>query len=198
MGVIERLASEDLEMICAVLVSYTVNRSRMMYGWYTDESGMLPNSMSPVDIVHTAIQQTITQERTWNEEKHATLLLHLKSTVNSLLSNTYRSWINRYVSRYDSEKMARLPDHSHEGTIRHVLIQRVVQKLRERMVDRPELIEVIDAILEGYEKPREIAEQIGVEADEIYKRMRRIRRLVFNYAPDLDYHGLIKDVLRHA
>ena len=198
MGVIERLESEDLEMICATLVAYTVNRSRMMYGWYTDDYGMLPNSMSPVDIAHTAIKQTITGERTWNEEKHPALLMHLKSTVNSLLSNTYRSWINRYVNRYDPATMERLPDPNHGRKVSDVLIRRTVDRLREELAGRPELIEAIDAILEGYEKPREIAEKIGVGADEIYGRMRKIRRFVFRWKGDVDYDRLMKDVVRYA
>lgn len=198
MDITERLESEDLELICGSLVAYVINRAKMMYGWHVDRNGLLPDSMSPVDMAYTAIKQTITGERTWNEERHPDLIMHLKSTVNSYLSNCYRSWTNRFVRRYEPEDLQRLPDRSHSGRLDGLVSRLIVEKMLETMVGEPELIEVIEAALGGYEKPAEIAEVIGVEPEEIYRRMRRIRSHTSKMKLEKEYQNLEKDLASHV
>lgn len=40
----------------------------------------------------------------------------------------------------------------------------------------PELEEVLEAMLDGYVKPRNLAEKLGVPVTDIYNRMKRLRR----------------------
>jgi len=176
----------DWKRISLQLEEYALYKARRLY-WksgYRD----LPQGKTPEDIAHEAIEKTLSGERNWNPEKNPDILSFLKSVVDSLISHLVKS--------PNHKRLQPLPE-DEDGNIREDIIQewnpnislnpeeQVLEKEREdrivglmfELADRdPDLKLIIDAMMEGYTKAKEIAESKNMDIKNVYNLIKKFKR----------------------
>lgn len=157
------------------------------------------------DIVETVILKTIAGategrgrgRRIWDGSRD--LYDFLTSQVDSELSNLGRSWVNQrfqIASRLDKtfedgqrenyfDTVADESSESPEETALRSELERSADEFVSGFLDEIEdddfLVAVVEQILDGVRKPREIAAALGVPVDEVYKARKRLRRRIDAY-----------------
>lgn len=146
--------------------------------------GVLPAGLSPEDAVHEVITSLLTSSqggRTWDEERHPDLIVALKGMIKSELSNMCSKEINRskLLKSRNEEQAVKIDgsgDNSGQLATKGVNDSELAKKIESLIEDDDELYDIYSAIVEGYEKPREIAERLELDEKEIKTRLQRLRR----------------------
>ena len=173
---------------------------RRWYGLSIGPGAPMAGGHTPEDIVQTAIVRTIDaaargpgkHRRVWDGERP--LFDHLTSVIDSEISNLTNSWINRSVRR--GSQMSRVSDEGQEEEFfdtvaakndltpaEVVLSQEAEQHAEEFLfgfvdsLDGDELLtSIVELIVDGVRRPREIAAELGVPVTEIYSARKRLNR----------------------
>lgn len=162
------------------------------------------------DLVMDAIKKIINGDVIWDPNAKPDLLIYLKSVVKSGLSHLYDDKENKITRRFPSVQKENGPEpieveelmdiaSSNEGHTRHlpvespqnpeaILIRKQNEDEEEAFTDElitkiegeKDLEEMFLLIMDGYSKPREIAEQMRVDVKQVYNMQKRLRRQ-FNY-----------------
>lgn len=205
--ILDKLGCELTRDLVARLVAYCAMKAsrRPWYGLLAGEDPSMAEGQKAADIVQIVIMKTIAGaregrgrgRRIWDGSRD--LYDFLTSQIDSELSNLGRGWINqrfRIASRLEKtfEDGQRenyydtVPDESRENpekiALRTELESRAdefVSGFLDEIEDDDFSIAVVEQIVDGVRKPREIAEALGVQVDEVYKARKRLRRRLDAY-----------------
>lgn len=160
------------------LTRYTVKKLRVRY-WQGELGGTPPGGKEASDFAMEAIGKVYSGERRWDPEKHPKLFGFLCDVVDSLVYDAKKSPENQRTH------------HIEEATERIAVPQSAcapddfVLGFCEFVTDDPELLPIVEAILEGCMKPDDIAARLGVDPETIYKRKKRLQRKL------IEFHTLV-------
>lgn len=155
------------------------------YAYYLQSvKGVLPAGLSPEDAVNEVITSLLTNStegRSWDEGRFPDLIVVLKGMIRSEFSNMRSKEINRskLLKSRNEEQAVKIDDL--DGTTGSAAIvgvndSELAKKIESVVEGDNELFDIYSAIVEGYEKPREIAEYLGLDEKEIKTRLQRLRR----------------------
>lgn len=194
----ERLLWEaDWATLHKLLTAHALNRS-WRYPKRTDDTEELGLGQTVHDVVQSVITKTISGERQWDPEL-GPLLPWLKDQVNSLMDHLFQSWNYRYETDLETRdpqgqiviETAVIERRSHNAGLasqtpnpEQALLQKQVAQQRVGLLfqaadDDPDLQSVVEAMLDGCPpKPQALADELHVSVEDIYRRLRKLRRRV--------------------
>lgn len=190
----KQLEEADWKEIGAKLAAYAVWRARN-FAWRTGNAHALAKGWEPEDVAKEAIRRA--WEGKWDPDR-GPLFPFLKMVVDGLMINLAESKDNEVQKRialksdgdenWDAaEYGARHNDGAgllSDSNFREEASGETTPHSAETKVARlfaavegdQKLTEVLEAVMEGYETPRELAERLGTERADIYNRLKRLRR----------------------
>ena len=178
---IEFLNSLDWNDIIKRLTAYCDWKIRAGKWWRRDTEE-LAKGFKPIDIVFEAINGLYTEDRNWNRERYPEVIDFLKSVIDSKISNLIYSYdhINQLIQeRNDEEDDPGLDKYSGKtvDVLDEMVANELLNKIYGAIKDDEELEELLLLILGG-SPPREIAKQLDTGVDDIYNRIKRLRRIL--------------------
>lgn len=194
----EKLERADWERITLTLVRYALFKVRRLK-WHTGDRESLPEGKTAEDLACEAIEKVVSGDRRWDPTTCPDLLRYLKGVVDSLVSHLVVSEEHRRVRRMpqtdegqEVEELLTMADPTAETAEHLVSVQvdletRVVERLAaERFVDAlfdqiagdEELEAMVDILLRGIVKPKEIAAETGMNVERVYKLREKLDRAV--------------------
>jgi DNA-directed RNA polymerase specialized sigma24 family protein len=193
-----RLQQADWNSIGIQLAGYARWKARRLR-WRTGGAEDLAKGKTPEDVAAEAIEKALDGTRALNLETNEDLLDCLKSIVDSDINHLVHSADNirqRPVSEnQDGEELRdkmefeaahenynellsqqpRNPE-DHLSNIDEQEAERRIDNLFKSLADEKGLTEVLEAILEGETKPKDIADRLKTAVSDINNRLKRIRR----------------------
>lgn len=196
--VVSRISDDEWRKIALELGRYALNVSRSLR-WRTRNPVELPGGETVTSIVSKAIEKLFSGEREWDPHKEPDLKKHLRGVIDSLLNHLAESLDNTMVTvapepdsadfpAWESGSQKRdpsvdwlvPPDRSPEAAVvqqeQAALEDRALELLIDECADDPVLMSVLEAMMDGYEKPAEISEHKGIPVKEIYNAAKRMDR----------------------
>lgn len=196
--ILERLEAANWEHMALALTDYALFKVRRLK-WRTGDKESLPKGMTAEDLACEAIEKVWSGERQWNPTESPDLLAFLKSVVDSLVSHLVLSADHLYVQRMpetsdgrEIEELLKVADPSSDTaqdivTVQHdpeclvisrMTAERFVGALFEEIAGDGELEGMVTALMGGAVKPKEIAKEMGIEVERVYKLRERLDRAV--------------------
>jgi hypothetical protein len=166
--------------------------------WRTGNKRELPGGETAGSIVSKAIEKVFSGERKWDPEANPSLRKYLMDVIDSLFSQLVNGEDNKkfeiILDRHDedgnllSERQTRHPNASAEWLARppltpeeEMLVQEQNQRNEEALGalvddcdDDPVLRKVLEAMFDGDETPRSIADKKGLTRQEVYAASKRL------------------------
>jgi len=174
------------------LVKYALDRIRRLK-WQGAQGGE-PFGRAAEDFVFIAIQKVLSGERSWDPQRYPDLTIHLMGIIKSEISHFVESQENRCI-----RTEATLNSNTKEGPIdntpssipspREALINAELEKEAEEFLwgfldflsdDQP-LTKMVECIVYGFAKPRDVAEALRVDISEVYNMRKQLRRRLRDY-----------------
>jgi hypothetical protein len=192
------MSEEDLTEMILRLGRYTLRESNRLR-WRTGDSVELPGGETVDSIVSLALEKTLSGERQWNSEAQPNIQEYLMDVIDSLLYHLATTKENTlFVSpslpndamgaeRYlDSKPSGKAVDWliRTELSPEAALLRKEEEALHERAFELlliesqndPMLLQVIEAVVNGNDKPDKIATATGLNIREVYNAMKRLDR----------------------
>lgn len=194
----ERLAGADWDRISLRLVDYALFKVRRLK-WRTGDRESLPEGKTAEDLACEAIEKVLSGDRRWDPDACPDLVEYLKGVVDSLVSHLVISEEHRRVRRMpqteEGQEVEELLKLANPGaaTAKHLVTaqidpetqtigkmeaERFVGEIFEEIAEDKELELVMDALLRGNVKAREIAAETGIDVGRVYKLREKLDRLV--------------------
>ncbi len=176
----EQLQDVDWGVVGKELTLFAAQLARS-YSWRTGGASDLARGETPEDVAREVIARTLEGVRRWDPAK-GPLLPWLRWQVKSLMSHLADSAASRHETSLDAEQDLSIPgpEDSLLEEERRQEMKAQVQDLFEAVSDKPDLAEVIQAIMDGCEaKPKPLAAKLGTAVEDIDNRLRRLRRLAW-------------------
>lgn len=149
------------------------------YAYYLNSYRRLPGDREPKDLVHSAIELLMTGRRQWDTVKCPNLIVLMKGIIKSL-------WSHSLEEAYYSTRVQQSGEDTYEvdvdslqskkDTAEKLLFSELKSEIEAVITGDDELMELYFAILEGYDKPRDIAKYLELDVKEVNVRYRRLRR----------------------
>lgn len=172
------------------LLGFTI-RYAQNYHWRTNNPRLFPKGKTPEDIIQEVIIKTLNGKRNWDPNK-GDLKPWLYDQVKSILDALAKSADSRYTTYVSNEDNDTTKQESSIDNIsspdllleeqaiqqnNQTDAENKVQLLFDIVNDKPELTQIIEAILEGCEpKPRFLAEYLKQPVENINNALKRLRR----------------------
>lgn len=182
-GDIESLDDHELDRLVLELTDYADFLIRTKAQWIP--GAVLPRGFDAPTLAIEAIERVLEgRRRRWDPEKEPTLLAYLKSVVKSIFSSELQPAAERLpeVAGVDDEGRDLVSEAPSGKPGADELL--VVEQLKEQMLARFEETEdqlVLICLFEGITRPSEIADETGLEAEEIYRIKRKIQRRLADF-----------------
>lgn len=204
--ILEEMSNDEFDRLVLHLSRYTLREtSRLQLGWRTGSAVDLPGGETYESIVYQAIEKAWAGERNWNPEQEPVFKNYLMNVIDSLVSHLFTGKDNtmfRMEPAEGSDDMRAWEGASRQHERKHergadwmvrqpvspeeVLLEkedaerrrRGIEMLLDESRDDEELIYVIQAMLDGYDKASEIAQVTGIEVRDVYNAMKRLDRKV--------------------
>ena len=194
--VIKRIEEAAWDGIILKLTNYAIFKTNRLYWKYRT----LPQGLTPEDMVMEAINKMFEGKRKWNPSKNPDLYSYLKSVVDSDISHIYETKeygltqpFPETEERQEVEELLDRADPTSDHAIyltppvlnpEETLLEKEKIKGDEATVDLffeaikgdKKLEDLASLIMEGYTKPAEIAEQMGIDVKEVNNLQKRFRR----------------------
>lgn len=193
-----RISADEWRNIALDLERYALGVSRNLR-WRTRNPVELPGGETVTSIVSKAIEKLFSGEREWEPQKEPDIRKYLRGVIDSLLNHLAESQDNTLVilapepgsTNYPAwESGSRKRDPSVDWLVPSsrspevVLLQqeqaaledRALELLIEECAEDPVLMSVLEAMMDGYEKPAEIAEDKGIPVKDVYNAAKRMER----------------------
>lgn len=140
---------------------------------------LLPGARSAEDVVQEAVSKVISGERKWDPIRQPDLEAHLRSVIDSMLSKKglfgSKEWTS-VVNVDDPDQWERMASQCpHLGAVCHDAAV-VLDALRESTRGDVELNKVLEAVLEGFDKPKDIAVLADIPVERVYELQRKLDR----------------------
>lgn len=172
LDLLEQQFSEDIITKLIIHAHYMAEEYRWVRG-----TEALPGGGNPEDVAFEAIEKLHNGTHHWNQEKHPDLLDHLKSRVDSILYTRVYLKEHRLSTRDVDDMALDVPSPAVIGIDKKEEEERARQATRalEQAADEPLLKDVLAAHFAGF-KPREVAELLDLESNEVYVLTRKLLR----------------------
>ncbi len=163
--------------------------------WQGVFGGTAPGGKQAYDLVTTAVEKLFDGRRAWDPATQPDLFVHLQGIVDSDLGHLARSLGNKLTLRAlgrlveSDEAVEDLPDPMDEFASatpspeavtllkeQERLSEDFLIELDEALQGDPELQRIVEAIVDGAEKPAEIAEEAGIATKAVYNARKRLQR----------------------
>jgi DNA-directed RNA polymerase specialized sigma24 family protein len=152
--------------------------------WWLSCSGSLAKGEEVEDVVAKAIASLFGGSRKWNRAEYPDPAEHVRSVINSLLSNLVRAKENRLQSRVVSDDIRAQADDPEQALIRKEE-EAALERRRERghlllidgLAQDGQLMKLYDLMVNDHViKPQELAMRLGVSVKEVNNLKRRFWR----------------------
>lgn len=150
--------------------------------FYRFVSGPLPGGIGSKDVVHQAIVRLLAEEiRTWDDSGYPDVTVPLRGIIRSIISHTpeqayYRDRVRPKDKEGNELDVDRLVSSEDEDVHHSIDFSRLRGEIESAIEGKDDLVEVYFAILDGYDRPQEIADYLGLSVKEFNNRLRRLRR----------------------
>lgn len=195
----EKLTSDIIQR----LVAYALSKLKRRY-WRGVYKGHVPGGVEAKDLVQEACSLLLSAERVWDPEKQPDLYLHLKNIIDSLISHLVNSAENKRsrsasdiadISQEKDYEDVFSKDESEEPPPQITQIEEnecyeFLWGLREFVEEDPLLQKMVDAYIEGFFEPAELAEYCGAKTKEIYNAKKRLMRRYSEYSFKMGHNPL--------
>lgn len=196
-----QLLEADWEAIGKRLLAFAIWRAQLYWG-FVNANTALPKGLGVEDVVQQVIEKTLRGQRKWDPEK-GDLEPWLKDQVKSELDALAKSWAAKHerpvllddkgeenwrtvaatATKRNPERTTRTDNpetllvEEDQQREEKLLAEDLVSLVYEAANEIKELVDIVEAIQNGVEfKPRYLAEELDVPVDEMYNRVRRLRR----------------------
>jgi len=162
------LAEADWDFITVKLLAYA-KRKVFRLSW--SNAGAV--STKAEDLVYEAINRVLSGERVWAQEKHPDLLIFLYGVVKSIVSHDVKSSHNLRTEKLPDtlERQNSIPKVGPEG-------QDYIDRLLSSVCGDDDLEELVLHIASGYTKASDLAEQMKMPIQEVYRLRERLQRKI--------------------
>lgn len=198
---ISKMSDAEQQLLLLRLGAYALRVSRSLR-WRTRNPAELPGGETADSIVSKAIEKTLTGERNWDPQACPSLENYLMDVIDSLLNHLATSHDNRSfqpIQERVDDNGDRLPEASPPdppaGTEwisrpstdpethalakeRALLQEEVADTLISESGTDPVLTKVLEAMLDGCENPRDIAQKTGLTREQVYNAEKRLDRKI--------------------
>jgi len=188
------LKAYDWDDVTPRLLRYALKKVRFLTWKGIPNSGEIAQ-----DIVQEAILKTWSGERSWIPETHPDLFIHLKSVIKSLISHAVSSPQNTrqiFESSIFPESNTSFFDtveSKSPSPLQNIAKQEDEKEANEFICnfidylhDDTPLTKMFECILDGIDKPRDIAKELNIDVTEVYNLRKRLCRAYENFKSDLD------------
>lgn len=174
---------------------YTLRKARRHY-WQGMMDGNMPSGNEAADVVLEAIEDVLAGKRSWDPLTQPDLFAHLRSIVDSKLSHLVESKANLSIRSestlsagddHPTSLLAQLPDStpSPDQILLHAEEEQRAEAFfwgfYEHLKEEPLLQKVIECIVDGIDKPADVAAHLGVPPKEMYNMRKRLQRRLAEY-----------------
>lgn len=194
------LAEQPWEEITSRLTYHALKESKQLY-WQGLFNGVFPGGLEAQDIVNRAIEKVLTGERNWNPDTHPDLIYYLKGVIDSDLNHLAESKENRLL-RSESvlsdaldcdedapktgyfDKLSTSIPHPEEILIQKELEKKsdeFLWKLYDFLNDDFLLQKIVECIIDGIDKPSDIALTLSIPVKDIYNFKKKLQRRLEEY-----------------
>lgn len=184
-GVADISDPKQLQGLSLRLLAFARRRAAVRR-WWLGAAGGLAKGQTVEDVVCEAVESLFGGKRRWDPASQPDPWEHLKSVVNSLLSNLVRSKENRLNSR-DVPQDAVAPQDTPESALLRSEEEGALEKRRERAysllvdqiadADDKKLLALHDLIMnENIHKPQELSKRLSIPVAEVNNLKKRFWR----------------------
>jgi len=190
------LLEKNLDDIIPRLTMYTLNKMKKRY-WRGVRDGNPPGGQEAIDFVLQAIEKIISGQRNWNPQTQPDLFGYLKDIIDSDINHLVESWENKNFQS-ESSLMGDCTDNkdsyfdklpSSISTPSEIMLQEEDERLNDKflwgfydcLADEPQLIKVVECIIDGIHKPSDIATKMGISTKEVYNIKKQLQRRLNDY-----------------
>jgi hypothetical protein len=193
-----RISDDEWREIALDLERYALSVSRNLR-WRTRNPVELPGGETVTSMVSKAIEKLFAGDRDWDPEREPDIRKYLRGVIDSLLNhladsldNTlitvapepaspdYSAWESGSQKSDPAADWLVPPDRSPETVAlqreRAALEDRALGLLVDECGDDPVLMAVLEAMMDGYEKPAEISNRKGISVREANNAIKRLDR----------------------
>jgi hypothetical protein len=203
---IEQMSRDEFDRLVLHLGRYAMQAQAIHgYNWRTGSKKELSGGETVESLVYLAIEKTLTGERHWDKEKDPDFKKYLMDVIDSLLyhlatgkDNTMLTsvpepgsdeeknwhtgspkrepamdWLARQPATPEAELLAR-----DEAEGKQRARDKAIDMLFEESKGDDEVTHIIQAMLDGCEKSREIADATGIDIQDVYKATKRLNRKI--------------------
>jgi hypothetical protein len=195
---VSRIPTDEWRNIALELERYALSVSRNLR-WRTRNPVELPGAETVTSVVSKAIEKLFSGEREWDPQKDPDIRKYLRGVIDSLLnhlaesqdntlitvapepgSTNYPAWESGSQKRDPTVDWLVPPDRSPEAAVlqqeQAALEDRALELLIDGCADDPVLMSVLEAMMDGYDKPAEISERKGIPVRDVYNAAKRMDR----------------------
>lgn len=198
LNAISEISDEQWQQIILDLGGYAVSVSRRLR-WRTKNPIELPCGETVDSIVSQALEKVFSGDREWDPKQDPDIKRYLMGVVDSLLNHLAESKDNALLTPTPKPDSADAPAwergssqrdpttdwlvparHSPETVMlekeRTRLENRALELLIDECSDDQLLLKVLEAKMDGHDKPAEIAKAVGISIQEMYNATKRLDR----------------------
>jgi len=164
-------------------VAYTLNVLKFKYH-VSSNKGL--EGKTAEDFAEEVLEKLLTGERSWNKRLHPNFFSQVKSSIDSHINNYINSTkktkefpINEEITKSFSENtfdLKELYDYS-------IVILESLEATDEEII-------LFNCQVDGITKPREIAEELGITANEVYNIQKRLNRKLPELQHKIQSYGI--------
>jgi hypothetical protein len=193
-----RITDDQWRDIALDLHGYALSVSRHLR-WRTRNPVELPGGETVKSIVSKAVEKLFSGDRDWDPEKEPDIRKFLRDVIDSLLnhlaesqdntlitvapdpgSTDYAAWESGSRKRDPAADWLVPPSLSPEAALiqqeQAALEDRALGLLVDECGDAPVLMAVLEAMMDGYDKPAEISKHKGIPVKDVYSAIKRLDR----------------------
>ena len=176
------------------LLHYALQRIRRN-SW----KGISGSSQLAQDIVQDAVLKIHTGERSWDPATHPDLFIYLKGVIKSMISHAVLSPQNKRqilessMSVENETPFLETVSSGLPSPLQNIAAQEAekdanefICNLIDYLHDDPPLMKIVECILDDIVKPRDIAQKLNIDINEVYNRQKRLCRAFENFKLTLD------------
>ncbi len=195
---VSRISDDEWRDIALELERYALSVSRDLR-WRTRNPVELPGGETVTSIVSKAVEKLFGGDREWDPEKEPDIRKYLRGVIDSLLNHLAESQDNTLITvapepgspnhlAWESGSRKRdpavdwlvPPQRSPDAALlqqqQAALEDRALGLLMDECGDNPVLMAVLEAMMDGYDKPAEISKHKGISVKDVYNAIKRLDR----------------------
>jgi len=175
---IQAMTPAEQETLILRLTDYAASYLRWRTGWI--RRGVLPEGHDAASIANEAIARVLQGSRRWDPEAEPDLLRYLKSVVKSIVWDLMKGAEKEALEppgEGDERAIEEFPSGDAGADAEVIAAETADRMLAALQTDDERLVFL--SVLEGNDKPADIARELGLGVREVYRIKRTISRRLF-------------------